>query len=177
MADCDLCGTKIGIFDAKFRCKGGCRGTYCFDCMTTPITSAMREELVFLTDSAKIPDMLQTEFSFIKMNNVACKKCVNSDYRQILFIYDELKDVFDNISLYPHTYKGKILYDNKTSLKIKSDFFKNKIDTEKDLKRKAIGRGHDIIYDVKWIKEERNNPMNSNHVITVWQANGFSAKK
>lgn len=176
--NCNLCGKKLGLFDLKFECRGGCNRVYCSECMETPKnTNKMRSILNFLPPDIFIPSKLETEYCFTKGASVACKTCVHLNLKKITAIYNDLLNALnqiENIEFYTKNYKGKIRYNPENVCNIESNLFEDREDVVKALKIIAVYKKHDIVFDVSWRKEKARF---GNYIYTVWKGQANSASK
>ena len=177
---CNQCGKEFGFFDIEFKCRGGCKGTYCSDCMISPRTEKIRKEIKYLSDEV-VPQKIETEWSIIKFKDVACIQCVNSDYRQIEKIHRKYIDALiesENIDCFPATFKGKINFENSSIVTVNTNYFKDRSDAEKCLKVMAAFYGNNLVFDNRWEKKTESEPGSGKgtHYYTVWRGVAKTAK-
>ena len=158
--ECPGCKSSFGIFRWRYNCDC-CNVVYCDDCLQKP-------SFYWLTyNPVEIMDY--------------CPRCWSTEIAELVKKYNEALTDSNNIESFSHRYKGKIGLDSKKEQKnLKSEWFKDKDDAEKQLKITASFLDLDIIYNFK-VEHRTDNEDSDNgkgtYYYKVFSASGTAAKK
>lgn len=111
----------------------------------------------------------------LKIQQEELDKSINKMEINIEKDIEKLKVGAMMMDTYSKNYQGRIVHDENCTININSNEFRNKDDALYSLKLQASNLGCNIIYDLSYEKETRND--GDNYYYSVWRVLGIATKK
>ena len=158
--ECGQCHKKFGFFETKHQCRF-CATLRCGKCIKM------------------IPWM---EYMAKPLNigwGKVCSVCWDKKVKPAIDVYTLTeKGGFQNVDIYPATYRGKVpLVNGSRKPEIETMWFREKSEAEKSLKFTATALKSDVVVEVVWTKgtDSESGSGKGTHYYTTWSAKGVPA--
>lgn len=161
---CHICGKESGLFNHLKECDI-CHNYVCKDCCKEKSLSKSTSDLIPLLG---FDIDIHSGWWSTYLN--VCKSC-ESTYHTFLRDVEGALNSNSPVRLVSKNYKGYLRYDSSNSNYVESYFHKDRNVCEEEIQSVARYFGHDMIINLEWNKDTRED---DNYIYSVYQAVGLA---